>query len=129
MAVAGGPWPLLGVTFDGDNDNVQFPSTHPIALLLSFLGFTAGPTFDIKASTLTRLAIALARANPNNASELEQIYHGKHQLVPQSMLDHISDAVAGGLAFVNPPGGNIFEKGQVVIQAAMKWAQWLISTF
>ena len=52
MAVAGGPWPLLGVTFDGDNDNVQFPSTHPIALLLSFLGFTAGPTFDIKASTL-----------------------------------------------------------------------------
>ena len=59
MAVAGGPWPLLGVTFDGDNDNVQFPSTHPIALLLSFLGITTGPTFDIKASTLTRLAIAL----------------------------------------------------------------------
>ena len=77
MAAAGGPWPILGVTFDGDADNAQFPSTHPIALLMSFLGITAGPTFDMTASTLTRLAIALARANPNNASELDLIFHGR----------------------------------------------------
>ena len=123
MAAAGGPWPILGVTFDGDADNAQFPSTHPIALLMSFLGITAGPTFDMTASTLTRLAIALARANPNNASELDLIFHGRHQLVIQSILDLISDAVAGGLVFVNPPVGNIFEKSQIVIREAMKWAQ------
>ena len=67
---------------------------------MSFLGITAGPTFDMTASTLTRLAIALARANPNNASELDLIFHGRHQLVIQSILDLISDAVAGGVWFL-----------------------------
>lgn len=118
------PWPLVGVTFDSVNGLVQVPTGHPLHLLMPVCGvLNQAGEFEMSILTMYQVAIAVCSTHPMFPNDLDNIFHGLHEMIPLHIFESLSRAVANGFAPNINTTFDVISDSHQLVRAACKWAQ------